>query len=208
MSKRLLIILVSAGIIIAFVVSRFVGVDSELSLTGSEEETTDTPESVFQTWVPFEPKDQQFSISFPRPPAHVTEHAHDAFGMQPKKYDIYAADGLDHIAYMIEVISFPEGPDPESDQQILENTLKDILSHGTQNSLEDSQDKSFKGQKALSFNIDSGDRKLNGVIFVQNQTLYILTRIAPDDYADENEDYQFFIDSFQSNEQDKQKDPS
>lgn len=208
MSKTLLTIIIVAGVVIVFVLARFTGVDTEeKSLQGNETGEVH-PTHEFDAWVTFEPQDHSFTASFPRQPAHISEDAHDAFGLKPKKYDIYAADGLDKKGYMVEVISFPEGPDPETDEQILQNTLQDILSHSTLNQLEKSKEKIFKGRDALTFNIDSGERKLVGVIFVRNKTLFILTRISPEDYSGENEDYEFFIESIQFPEENNHKDPS
>ncbi|MEM1282678.1 MAG: hypothetical protein AAGG81_03910 [Chlamydiota bacterium] len=208
MSKTLLSIMIIAGVVIVFVLGRYTGLDTDQFSTSPNEGVQEAPsESEFDAWVVFQPDDNSFSVSFPRKPAHISEKAHDAFGLSPKNYNIYAADGLDKKGYMLEVITFPEGPNPATDTQILENTLKDIISHSTLNTLEESKEETFKGNKALSFKIDSGERKLQGVIFVLNETLFVLTRVSPDDYAGESQDYKFFIQSFKPKKNSNNKDP-
>lgn len=198
MSKTLLSILILAGVVIVFVVARFTGVDVDLPLNTNTDEqpSQEMPRSVYDTWVEFSQDSQRFQVKFPRQPAHLSEETHDAFGVTPKKYEIYMADGFDNKAYMLEVITYPEGPSLRGNEKILENTLNDILSHSTQNNLEESKEGRMAGEKALHFEIDSGDKKLRGVIFESNNILYVLTRVSPEGFSDEMEDYTFFIDSF------------
>lgn len=204
MSKTLLWFIVLAGVVvIVFVIGRFASMDTGLQIDANKmDKSVAHLKSEFDAWMTFQPDDTKFTASFPRKPIHLNDSSRQNLGGHTRKYDIYAADGLDKKAYMIEVITFPKGPNPEKNENILENTLRDILANSTLNVLESSQKENFKGKNALSFKINSGQKKLQGLLFVWNQTLYILTRVEQEgENADKNEDYQFFIDSFKLNAQ-------
>lgn len=204
MPKNMLAIVLLAALVIAFVLLRSIGfAPDNLVKEGSVITGEGGEPSPYSSWIKFTPKEQSFSISFPREPEHVHEEAYDDFGTYIKVYDIYAAFGLDSIAYMAEVIAFPKEKNPEENPNIFRETIRDITSQNKSNKLVDSKEIQFQGRKAMLFTLESGDKIIDGTIFARGGTLYILSKIAPKSIDKEAEDYDYFVESlsFDNNKQ-------
>lgn len=197
MSRTLWIILFVAAICIIFVVYKFIGVEaSKITETGSSTQTASGTPSEFSSWVQFEPPSHKFTASFPSPPQHISQNTPDAFNRFVKHYEIYGSEGIDRSGFMIQAITYSNGSDPADDKNILENTLSDFLATSSVNRLVSSEKTTFHGQKALKFEIDSNRKRISGIIFVENKTLFVLSRIVPMEDKDEMKDFKYFIDTF------------
>lgn len=197
MSRTLLAILLAAGLCILFVVFKFLGVRTQ-DLGGSNSQKTASEEasSEYSSWVVFVPETQTFKASFPTQPQHISQSTPDAFNRFVKHYEIYGSEGIDKSGFMIQAITYSNGSDPAEDKGILENTLADFLATSSVNQLQSSEKTTFNEQKALKFEINSGQKRMSGIIFVLNKTLYVLTRIVPLEDKNDTEDFQYFINSF------------
>jgi len=189
-----------AGIIIIFVIARFLGIDSDTPSKKVSTDNTHKFESVYETWVTFTPDNKSFTVKFPRQPEHIAENSRDSLDRYFKHYEIFAASGLDSAAYMIQEITFKGEASPTKDPSILKNSLSDILASTQSNLLQKTEDKKFMENDALYFEIENGDNYITGIMFVQNKSLFILSRTVDEDDKSIQEDYDFFLNSFKINE--------
>lgn len=193
MSKLNFIFLIVIGVVVVLFVAHFLGIDTGYSGIVDNAQLKKNKNSEFISWITYSPKSQNFIARFPREPSHISEETTGLLDDKPRIYDIYAANGLDGKSYIIQAITFPVGPSPESNRKIRENTLSDILAQSDQNLLQNSKEEKYKGIEDLAYQIDNADNIMQGIIFVWNDTLYVITRIAPKEHAEELEDYNYFI---------------
>lgn len=200
MSRTILAILIAAGLCIVFVLFKYLGV-SKVDFGGikSASEASLENASEFSSWVTFNPDTKKFTASFPSKPQHISQNSPDSFNRFIKHYEIYGSEGLDKSGFMIQAITYSNGKDPAEDKAILDNTLADFLATSSINRLQSSEKTTFHGENALKFEIDSGEKRISGLIFVENKTLFVLSRIIPLQDKDETEDFEHFIQSFKVN---------
>lgn len=197
MPRTLLIVLITAGIVILFVISRFTGYDFENKNKGISKPVGAKEDMQFASWIPFTSINKSFTVKVPREPEHVSQSSPDLFNRYLKHYEIYAINGLDNTTYLIQEITFSKGISPDKDPEILANTLNDILSTSGSTLIESDENANFLGNKALSFTLDNDQKRTNGLMFVKGKVLYIISRTVSKKYQNHEEDYQYFLDSFQ-----------
>ncbi|MEC7839095.1 MAG: hypothetical protein VX777_03535 [Chlamydiota bacterium] len=203
MFRTFMTTLLVAGVIVIFVISRFLGIDSETTTQSSPEIASENYQSVYDVWVPFTSEDKDFKVKFPRPPEHISQTTRDSLNRYNKHYDIYAATGLDNAAYMLQEITFPGEKGVSKNPSILKNSLGDILASTRENLLQKTEDQKFKGVDSLYFEIENGDNYITGIMFMNKDTLYILSRTINEEDKGEEEDYNFFLNSFEINNSSK-----
>lgn len=193
MDKTTLTIITVAGLVVVFVVSRYVGLDS--GKVSSLKPQTQSEVSEFAHWHQFTPESKEFTASFPRTPEHLSETVKH-FGKTPQKIDLYAAEGLDNTVYAVEKISSLKRDESIETSFILENTLADIVSSSEINSLVERKNTTFQNHQSITFEIDSGSKTIRGVMFYENESVYVLTQVNIVQDNDNVEGFKNFIDSF------------
>lgn len=198
MSRTILIVLITAAIVVLFVISRYTSYDFENKSKGISKPVSAKEDAQFASWIPFTSNNKSFTVKVPREPEHVSQSTPDIFNRYLKHYEIYAINGIDNTTYLIQEITFSKGLSPEKDPEILQNSLNDILTTSGSTLVASNENATFLGNKGLSFVLDNDQKETNGLLFVKGKTLYIISRTVSKKYKNHNdEDYQYFLDSFQ-----------
>ncbi len=183
------------AIIAIFVIYRFVG--SYTPLSTNESITPIEDKGAYGEWKEFTAPTEKFKALFPLHPRHVAESSQDPYTQSVRRYNIYVSEQLDSTIYMITSVNFTEKFNPEKDDRILTNTVTDMVSSNGQNALVSMDETTFQGRKSVKFQIDNGKTNhIEGITFVADKTLYILTRISKKGNVND-EEFERFIRSFQ-----------
>lgn len=143
----------------------------------------------YKDWHAFTPRSQKFSVLLPVLPQHAAENQAD------RHYDMYVAEKSDGTLFMISLINFKNPVDPKHHEIVLNSIMEDLLNSNSSNELKSSHTDTFENRKSLDFTIENKEIIINGKAFMDDQTLYVLTRIAKLKYEDSKE-FDFFIHSF------------
>lgn len=193
MSKTFMTMIIVSGLVILFVFSRWFSGTDTASFWGN---STALKEKEFQSWVVYTPDTEIFTAKFPRKPQETSFSSNEIPNFR-KHYINYAADGIDKVIFMVQEISY-EKTDKSSKSNLLENILYDIVS-STQATLLDSQEIEFQENKALKFETEKGERKTFGILFKKGDKIYILSKTIDLDGDKENDDFNYFMNSFKFN---------
>lgn len=193
MSRTLVLILIAAFVIL-FVLSRWLGLSGVKQTDSNPENQVENVNPEYVSWVAFTPDVESFTSKFPRKPEHTSFATNDLPEYQ-KIYKIYAANGLDKVTYMAQEISFVKDKGRENDEDLLSNTLNEIVSSTNAEIITTQEDK-FQDTKALKFETKKGDNKTIGIMFFKNGKVYILSKTSDEKNSRELNDYYYFINSF------------
>lgn len=191
MSRSTTTIFALVALIAVFVLYRFV--DNSGTFNGTASVVEQQP---YSDWKDFTAPSGKFKGRFPMTPRHVSESSQDPRSNTTRRYNIYVAEQLDATAYMVTSINFVDKFNPENNPHVLDDTVSDMVSSNAQNVLVSKEETKIQGLKAVKFKIDNGKMtQIEGLVFVADKTLYILTRISKMGTANE-EDFDHFIKSF------------
>lgn len=150
----------------------------------------------FGGWREFNAQSGHFRVLFPMPPQYAKE-ANLIPGTDKKRlYEMYVSEKMDGAILMINLITYPPEVDTSDVSRMLRDTVDEMVATNPQNELQNITDKSFQGHQAVNFNIVNHDFHVEGLAFLVDKKLYLLTYVAKK--ADFSEaDYEHFIQSFQ-----------
>lgn len=147
----------------------------------------------FADWKDFKAPSGKFRVMLPTLPQHATQTAKDPKTQQPRLYDMYVAEKEDGSMFMISLIKFPDSK--ETPEFIQKTVVNDLLASNPTNQLKNMKIGEYKTFKTLDFSIENNDMTIDGMTFVDGDTLYLLSGIFHNGSYDENE-YQYFVKSF------------
>ncbi len=140
-------------------------------------------------WREFTPRSQKFSVLLPVLPQHASENQAD------RHYEMYVSEKNDGTLFMISLINFKNPIDTKHHEVVLNSIMEDLLNSNPTNELKSSNNDTYENRKALDFTIENKEIVINGKAFMDDQTLYVLTRISKLNQQDKKE-FDFFIHSF------------
>lgn len=150
----------------------------------------------FADWREFVPKSEKFKVTFPAPPQYAKEAIEIPGTNLLRRYEMYVSEKLDGDVFMISLISYPEGYDISNSKQLLRELIEEMKISKPGNQIKKLNEKTFQKQEALEFNIANPKFGVEGVAFLLDRTVYLLTYVA--DTADFSmNEYEHFIHSFQ-----------
>lgn len=158
---------------------------------------TSAPEAAdaYEQWFPFETQEGGFAVELPVPPQNAKQSIPipDAAGL--RAYDMYVSETLDGTIYMISTITYPSESIKKTQARMLQEMIHEMVETHPKNSLEKIQETVFAGFPAIEYNIKNEEIHIEGVVFMEDNRLFILNTIARAANFD-MEAYHHFIDSF------------
>lgn len=154
------------------------------------------PDPKFHDWREFSPASGRFKVFLPALPQHVSDKIADPKTQEIRKYDTYIAGDTHGGAFMISAITFAHKAEGESDEELLKAVVNDMLTRNKDNKLNSMTPGKFHNVPSLDFSITSGDLLINGKVFSQSNSVYVLSMI------NNNNSYNpkvmdFFVNSFE-----------
>lgn len=184
----------SIAIITAIVVLGFLGImflkDSYMLLPIK---STPIDTSPFANWRDYQAPGGKFRVMLPTTPQRAEQTTRDPRTKELRHYDMYVAQENDGSTYMISIIKFPENK--QSPEEIQKTIVNDLMAANPANQLKNMKVGQFKQFKTLDFEISNPDTTINGMTFMEGNTLYLLGTIARNSALNPAE-YQYFIKSF------------
>lgn len=193
--------LIAAGLIIGAIVLLFF-----LNLRKSWEITPaypakEMPGAAFQNWNMFNDPQKEFQVLFPSVPKNASKELRNEETSEVSKQDVFVSEKKNTGAiYMISRVKFPKKDFIKDDRKVLQAAVDDLLNANAQNKLISSKEEEFQGRKALHFEIRNQEVYTQGIAFIRDESLYLLTAISKNEDRDDKE-FKSFIDSFQLTKQ-------
>lgn len=150
----------------------------------------------YAEWREFTANTGRFRVMVPMPPQYAKDAVEIAGTDKKRLYEMYVSEKINGTIFMISLITYPSEVDTSNVDQILEETVHEMVATNPQNELRDFKDETFRGHKAVNFEIANHEFHVEGEAFMVDKTLYLLTYVAKtEDYNEA--DYQYFIRSFE-----------
>ena len=146
-------------------------------------------------WIDYVSPNKVFSVKFPNLPQTTSKMIVDPETKEKRNYEVYVSQKGD-VVYLINRISFPEMKSAEKDDEILMEVANDMMTKHPENKLIKTQAGKFKGNPSLTFSLASDKVEIDALTFINNKSIYVLTRIAPKELAVKGE-FEYFINSFE-----------
>lgn len=200
--------LIAAGLVIAAMVLLFF-----LNLKKSWEITPaypakEMPGAAFQNWNMFDDPQKEFQVLFPSVPKNASKELRNEETAEVSKQDVFVSEKKNNGAiYMISRVKFPKKDLLREDSKVLQAAVNDLVNANPQNKLISSKEEEFKGRKALQFEIRNQEVYTQGLTFLRDESLYVLTAISKSEDRDDKE-YKKFVDSFKFTKQSEIINPS
>jgi hypothetical protein len=187
-------------ILLTLFAALFIGILLLVNNLDTQEESSIRSDSVanlspYAGWKEFTAQTGKFKASLPNKPQNVQEMTEIPGSPKKRHYDMYAAQKVNGVIFMISLITYPNDYDIPNSDQLLREVIHEMVENNPKNQLENISHSVFQDQKALDFQISNDEFHIQGKTFLIQQTIYLLTYVAKKEDFDENE-YQYFLDSF------------
>lgn len=146
-------------------------------------------------WRAYTPPSGKFAVILPVLPQRATDTVNDESTQEPRRYEMYIAQSADGTSYLINLITYPDSSELADRQAIFKSFVDDMIASNVHNQLVSSTPAQFQGHEAMDFNIQNNEGTLTSKMFIDGNTLYVLSRLARPD-TPENGDFEKFISSF------------
>ncbi len=188
--------LIFAGLIIAAMILLFF-----LNLKKSWEvlpvfPAPEMPGSSFQNWNMFNDPEKEFQVLFPSVPKNASKELRNEQTAEVSKQNVFVAEKTNGSIYMISRIEFPSTDIVKDEEKVLKAAIDDLVNANPKNVLISSKAENFQGKKALRFEIRNQDVYTQGLAFLRDSSLYVLTAISRTTDRDDAE-FGNFVSSFQ-----------
>lgn len=150
----------------------------------------------FASWREFIPQSGLFQVKLPQPPQYAKDFLPIPSSDQKRRYDIYASEKIDGTLFLISVITYPEEAELSFADDMLQQTVEELLHSKPDNKLTKISDTIFQKIPGRDFSIDNREFHVEGKVIMVNKTLYVLSYITRKGDFNAKE-YQYFIDSFE-----------
>ena len=167
------------------------------TLPGTESISADTENSEnFSTWKKFTPQSGLFKVMLPDTPQYAKDLVAIPRSDKKRRYDMYASEKINGTLFLISVITYPQDVDTSLTDDILRQTLDELMKSHPDNRLSNFKNNLFKMHQTLDFSLNNGEIQVEGKILMVGKTVYVLSYITRNDNFDPKE-YQHFMDSFE-----------
>ncbi len=193
MTKTIIFIVLATLLIGVILVStRTINTDKNLSRTKAGQAAA----PVYLNWREFIDQSRKFKILLPSTPQYIKETLEIPKSDKKRRYEIYVSEGLNGSVFMINLITYPSDVDTSNIDQILHDTVYEIISTHPSNQLKELTETIYQNQQAVDFHVINQNFDVQGKAFMVEKTIYLLTYIAKASDVDMDE-YQHFLNSFQ-----------
>lgn len=148
----------------------------------------------FDDWRKFTAPSGKFDVMFPGLPQHATQTVKDKKTDTKRYYDMYVAEKPDGSIFMVSLITFPDGK--ETPEFIQKTVVNDLLASNPANQLKNMKIGSYKTYKTLDFSIANNDMTIDGMTFVDGNTLYVLSAVFRNAFYNAA-DFDYFLKTFE-----------
>jgi hypothetical protein len=148
----------------------------------------------FTSWRPYDSPSGKFSVMFPAAAQNATQNITDPKTQTIRHYDMYVAQKGNGSMFMISLITFSSNI--SSDDMLKKTVISDLLAANPQNQLKEMKVGSFENFQTMDFMIANSDTTVQGMTFVDGNTLYLISAVFPNRFYSADE-YNYFIKSFE-----------
>lgn len=146
-------------------------------------------------WKEFVARSGNFKALLPSDPQYAKQGVEIPNSDKKRRYELYASEKVNGTVFMISISTYPPDMDTSDVPQMLQDALTELMQGNPDNKLVKQEDTIYQNQPALEFTIENDPFKVEGVAFMVNKALYVLSYTART--LDFNPDeYKHFIDSF------------
>jgi hypothetical protein len=166
------------------------GIDS--AVTNSDKNDSEN----FSDWKEFTPKSGLFKVMLPHPPQTAKDLVAIPGSDKKRRYDMYASEKIDGTLFLISAITYPHDVDTSLTDDILQQTLDELMKSNPDNRISKLKNNNFKTYRTLDFSLNNREFHVEGKILMVGKTVFVLSYITRNKSFNPNE-YQKFIDSFE-----------
>lgn len=156
---------------------------------------TEMPGAGFQNWNMFNDPEKEFQVMFPSVPKNASKELRNEQTAEVSKQNVFVAEKTNGSIYMISRVEFPSQELVKEDTKVLKAAVDDLVNANPKNQLISAKEENFQGKKALRFEIRNQDVYTQGVAFLRDSSLYVLTTISRSENRDDKE-FSNFLSSF------------
>jgi hypothetical protein len=150
----------------------------------------------FATWQEFIPQSKLFKVLLPHPPQYAKDLISVPNSDIKRRYDMYASEKIDGTLFLISVITYPEDVDTSFPNDILKQTVDELMKNNPDNRLTKLKDNFFKDHQGTDFSIENREFHVEGKAMMLGKRLYLLSYVTRLNDFDPIE-FQHFVDSFE-----------
>lgn len=146
-------------------------------------------------WPEFISQGGEFIVRMPELPQHLQDAVNISHTDKKRKYEIYVSEKKDGSIFMIYRITYPEDFNTSNSQVILADVINEIITTNPNNRIIKNEETFYADYAARNFEIDNKDFTVEGLAFMDDKVVYVLTYATGDEIVNKSE-YQYFIESF------------
>lgn len=147
----------------------------------------------FADWHDFTAPSGRFRIRLPVLPQHATQTIRDPKTGEVRNYDMYVAEKLNGSVFMVSLIRFPDSK--EAPEMLKKSVVNDLLASNPSNQLKQMKVGQYNQFKTLDFSIVNNEMAIDGMTFVDGDTLYLISALFQNAFYNP-EEYKYFSNSF------------
>lgn len=155
----------------------------------------ESPVMLKEQWEEYTPTSGRFTVFLPGIPQYVRDVVDIPDTKLKRYYEVYASEEKDSTVYMISVITYPKEFDTKNPEELLDGIIREFSASRPDNKLGNVEKNHQEIPPNSDFTIENGEFTIKGHALVKDQTMIVLSCIAPKDLFNEKE-YEMFIKSF------------
>lgn len=151
--------------------------------------------NLFSYWRTFKSKKDTFQVSLPLEPHYVKDYVEIPGSDKKRRYEVYASEKPDGTVFMVSVISYPEEVEMSNSEEILKNMVDELMQGRADTKLLDLKPTLYMNHEAYAFSMENSLVKMEGITFLINKTIYVLSYVVRNENYNA-EEFDHFINSF------------
>ena len=149
----------------------------------------------YAEWYPYKSPNDQFTVLLPTLPQRVTEQVKDGETLAVRQYDMYASQAFNGTTFLVSLVHFPATTNAATFASLTQSFVQDMVKSNPKNVLKTTRSIEYHHSPATRFQIENDLMDIDGVTFLINETLYVLSAIYPKGLQSE-QDFDYFLQSF------------
>lgn len=141
--------------------------------------STQLDEEINEGWKEYESQEGGFKAHFPREPLDSVENVRVPDTRELRLYKTFVSETPEGKVYMVSVVTFSDEAYKLGNDSLMRRFVTELAESKDTNRLEKIEISSFKNKSGYDFTIKNPNAKMDGVVFMQDKTLYLLTEIVP-----------------------------
>ena len=187
MSRTSFALIITAGLIAIFVL---------LQLTNDDSRRIAAPVVVEPTpWLLFTPAHKSFEVLMPRHPRAMAHTVNNSINHSRRHYNLYVAEELDASLFIVQEVIFSNKEPGGLPFALVNEMIEETLASNPSNMLLFKEELQYKEYPAIKFSIENDNDLIVGMGFIDNEALYLLTRLSMKRNKNEKA-FEYFIDNF------------